>query len=133
MIDGMVNRNLWLNTLIMVPTIDSIQEMRVMTSNYSAEYGAAAGAVTVVQTKSGTNQFHGDAYEFLRNDHLDANNFFSNRAGLVKPHFRRSVRRSHTKRQDIRFRGLPGDPAGPTHDNRFHHTEPGATADGYHG
>src|SRR5258707_7597727 len=45
LIDGMVNRNLWLSTLIMVPTIDSIQEFRVMTSNYSAEYGAAAGAL----------------------------------------------------------------------------------------
>jgi hypothetical protein len=90
LIDGMFDRGLWLNGLTIVPTIDSIQEMRVMAANYSAEYGAAAGAVTVVQTKSGTNQFHGDAYEFLRNDHLDANNFFSNRAGLVKPHFRRN-------------------------------------------
>jgi hypothetical protein len=90
LIDGMFDRGLWLNGLTIVPTIDSIQEMRVMASNYSAEYGAAAGAVTVVQTKSGTNQFHGDAYVFLRNDHLDANNFFSNRAGLVKPHFRRN-------------------------------------------
>jgi len=49
-IDGMVNRNLWLSTLIMVPTVDSIQEMRVLTSNYSAEYGIAAGAVTIVQS-----------------------------------------------------------------------------------
>ncbi len=46
-IDGMVHRNLWLNTLIMVPTIDSIQEFRVMTSNYSAEYGSSAGAVMI--------------------------------------------------------------------------------------
>ncbi|HTM51421.1 MAG TPA: TonB-dependent receptor, partial [Bryobacteraceae bacterium] len=90
LIDGMVNRNLWLSTLIMVPTIDSIQEFRVMTSNYSAEYGAAAGAVTVVQTKSGTNQLHGSAYEFLRNDKLDANNFFNNRAGVARQPFRRN-------------------------------------------
>ncbi|MBM3749191.1 MAG: carboxypeptidase regulatory-like domain-containing protein, partial [Acidobacteria bacterium] len=89
-IDGMVNRNLWLNTLIMVPTIDSVQEMRMMTSNYSAEYGVAAGAVTIVQTKSGTNQFHGSAYEFLRNDKLDANTFFNNRLGAPKPAFRRN-------------------------------------------
>ncbi|MGH9667322.1 MAG: TonB-dependent receptor domain-containing protein, partial [Bryobacteraceae bacterium] len=86
----MVNRNLWLSTLIMVPTIDSIQEFRVLTSNYSAEYGSAAGAVTVVLTKSGTNQLHGSAYEFLRNDKLDANTFFNNLTGAPKPGFRRN-------------------------------------------
>jgi Carboxypeptidase regulatory-like domain len=90
LIDGMVNRNLWLSTLIMVPTVDSIQEARMLTSNYSAEYGAAAGAVTIVQSKSGTNKFHGSAYEFLRNDKLDANTFFNNRSGVPKPAFRRN-------------------------------------------
>ncbi|MBI3471219.1 MAG: carboxypeptidase regulatory-like domain-containing protein, partial [Candidatus Solibacter usitatus] len=90
LIDGMVNRNLWLSTLIMVPTIDSIQEVRMLTSNYSAEYGAAAGAVTIVQTRSGSNQFHGSAYEFFRNDKLDANTFFNNRGGAAKPAFRRN-------------------------------------------
>lgn len=90
LIDGIVNRNLWLNTLIMVPTIDAIQEFRVMTSNYSAEYGASAGAVTVVQTKSGSNELHGSAYEFLRNDRMDANTFFNNRLGAPKPPFRRN-------------------------------------------
>jgi hypothetical protein len=90
LIDGMVNRNLWLNTLIMVPTIDSIQEFRVLTSNYSAEYGGSAGAVTLVQTKSGSNAFHGTAYEFLRNSVMDANAFFNNRAGVAKPGFRRN-------------------------------------------
>jgi hypothetical protein len=90
LIDGMVNRNLWLSTLIMVPPMYSIQEFRVMTSNYSAEYGAAAGAVTVVQTKSGTNDFHGSAFEFLRNNKLDANTFFNNRLGAPKPPFKRN-------------------------------------------
>lgn len=90
LIDGMVNRNLWLNTLIMVPTIDSVQEFRTLTSNYSAEYGVAAGAITVVQTKSGTNALHGSLYEFFRNDKLDANTFFNNRAGIGKPAFRRN-------------------------------------------
>ena len=89
-IDGMVNRNLWLSTLIMVPTVDSIQEMRVLTSNYSAEYGIAAGAVTIVQTRSGTNRFRASAYEFLRNSALDANQFFNNRLGVAKPAFRRN-------------------------------------------
>jgi hypothetical protein len=90
MIDGIFNRNLWLSTLIIVPTIDAIQEFRVMTSNYSAEYGSSAGAVTVLQSKSGTNDFHGSLYEFLRNDRLDANTFFNNRAGVAKPAFRRN-------------------------------------------
>jgi hypothetical protein len=90
LIDGVVNRNLWLSTLIMVPTVDSIQEVRMLTSNYSAEYGSAAGAVTIVQTKSGTNQIHGSAYEFVRNDIFDANTFFNNRAGVAKPAFRQN-------------------------------------------
>ncbi len=90
LIDGIFNRNLWLSTLIMVPTVDSIQEFRVLTSNYSAEYGNAAGAITVVQTKSGTNAYHGSAYEFLRNSKLDANTFFNNRQGVAKPGFRRN-------------------------------------------
>ncbi|MFN7936637.1 MAG: carboxypeptidase regulatory-like domain-containing protein [Bryobacteraceae bacterium] len=90
LIDGMVNRNLWLSTLVMVPTIDSIQEVRMLTSNYSAEYGAAAGAVTIVQSKSGSNQYRGSLYEFLRNDKLDANTFFNNRLGARKPAFRRN-------------------------------------------
>jgi len=90
LIDGMVNRNLWLSTLVMVPTVDAIQEVRMLTSNYSAEYGGAAGAITVVQTKSGGNQLHGSLYEFLRNDKLDANTFFNNRLGVAKPAFRRN-------------------------------------------
>ncbi len=89
-IDGMVNRNLWLSTLIMVPTVDSIQEMRVLTSNYSAEYGIAAGAITIVQTKSGTNRVRGSLYEFVRNDKFDANGFFNNRAGVERPALRRN-------------------------------------------
>ncbi len=90
LVDGMYNKELWLNGLVIVPTIDSIQEVRVMASNFSAEYGDAAGAVTVVQTKSGTNQFHGSLYEFLRNDKLDANSFFNNRQGVPKTAFRRN-------------------------------------------
>lgn len=89
-IDGMVNRNLWLSTLIMVPTVDSIQEMRVLTSNYTAEYGIAAGAITVVVTKSGTNRIRGSLYEFLRNEKLDSNSFFNNRAGVARPAFKRN-------------------------------------------
>jgi len=86
----MYDKGLWLNNLVIVPTIDSIQETRVMSSNYSAQYGAAAGGVTVVQSKSGTNDYHGSLYEFLRNDKLDANTFFNNKAGAAKPTLRRN-------------------------------------------
>jgi hypothetical protein len=90
LIDGMYDKGLWLNNLVIVPTIDSIQDTRVMSSNYSAQYGDSAGGVTVVQSKSGTNNYHGSLYEFLRNDKLDANTFFNNRAGAAKPTLRRN-------------------------------------------
>ncbi len=62
--------------------VDAIQEFSVLTSNYSAEYGKTAGGVVNAITRSGTNQFHGSAYEFLRNDALDARNFFN---GAIPP------------------------------------------------
>src|SRR5712664_2717332 len=68
--------------------VDAIQEFSVLTSNYSAEYGKTAGGVVNAITRSGTNQFHGSAYEFLRNDALDAANFFDNANNLKKSPFR---------------------------------------------
>ncbi|MGH9446470.1 MAG: carboxypeptidase regulatory-like domain-containing protein, partial [Terriglobia bacterium] len=62
------------------PAMDAIQEFRVSTSNYSAAYPTAAGGEVNIALKSGTDQFHGSAYEFFRNNALDANNFFSNQA-----------------------------------------------------
>ena len=70
------------------PSVDAIQEFKVETANYSAEYGRAAGGVISVAIKSGTNQSHGSAFEFLRNDALDATNFFANRNKLRKPPLR---------------------------------------------
>jgi len=58
--------------------VDAIQEFSVITSNYSAEYGYTSGGVVNAVTKSGTNQFHGTAFEFIRNDVIDAANFFEN-------------------------------------------------------
>jgi hypothetical protein len=66
--------------------VDAIQEFSVLTSNYSAEYGRTSGGVLNAITRSGTNQFHGAAYEFLRNSALDARNFFD---GKIPP-FRRN-------------------------------------------
>jgi hypothetical protein len=67
--------------------VDAIQEFSVLTSNYSAEYGKTSGGVINAITRSGTNQFHGSAYEFLRNSSLDARNFFD---GPKIPPFKRN-------------------------------------------
>jgi Carboxypeptidase regulatory-like domain/TonB dependent receptor len=60
-----------------VPNLDSIAEFRILTSNFDAEHGEFSGGQIAVVTKSGTNSFHGDAFEFLRNTDLDARNYFS--------------------------------------------------------
>jgi hypothetical protein len=69
--------------------VDAIQEFSVLTSNYSAEYGKTSGGVVNAVTRSGTNQFHGSAYEFLRNNKLDARNFFDDPT-LSTPPFKRN-------------------------------------------
>src|SRR6266446_4042719 len=69
--------------------VDAIQEFSVLTSNYSAEYGKTSGGVVNAITRSGTNQFHGSAYEFIRNNKLDARNFFDDPT-LSTPPFKRN-------------------------------------------
>ncbi len=66
------------------------QEVKVTTNNYSAEFGRAGGANVQAQMKSGTNQFHGGVFEYLRNDKLDANSFFNNASGARKNPFRQN-------------------------------------------
>ncbi len=65
-------------TLVNTPSIDSIAEFKVLRTGYSADFGRAAGGVVTVVTKSGTNEFHGDAFEFVRNNAFAANNFYNN-------------------------------------------------------
>jgi hypothetical protein len=73
-----------------VPSNDSLEEFIVQTSFYDASQGRNAGSVVAAVTKSGTNAFHGDVYEFLRNTALDANSFFLNQAGIGRPPYVRN-------------------------------------------
>jgi len=82
LVDGVMDTDVGSNiTLLSVATIDSIQEFRVITSVPTAEFGRSGGGVVNLITRSGTRQFHGGFYEFLRNDKLNANSFFNNAAG----------------------------------------------------
>ncbi|HZB26337.1 MAG TPA: TonB-dependent receptor, partial [Vicinamibacterales bacterium] len=72
------------------PSVDAIQEFKVLGANYPAEYGRSLGSVLNVVYKSGTNEFHGSGYEFFRDSAFDANNYFAKRAGQPLGDFRRS-------------------------------------------
>src|SRR5438270_7203508 len=88
-VDGVNNMDVGSNaTLLVFPSIDSIKEFRVERNSFSAEYGQAQGAVINLITKGGGNEFHGTLFEFLRNDVLNASDFFNNRAGQPKPTLR---------------------------------------------
>ncbi len=77
MLDGIDNNEMQLGGVVLLPSIDALQEFKVQTANYSAEYGRGAGAIVNVVMKSGSNDLHGTVYEFLRNDKLDARNTFA--------------------------------------------------------
>ena len=76
MLDGAENNSAIEGVAVVIPSVDAIQEFKVQTANYSAEFGRASGAIVNIAIKSGTNELHGTAYEFVRNDKLDARNFF---------------------------------------------------------
>ena len=95
------------------PNVDALQEVKVLTGNAAAEFGNAGGATVMLQLKSGTNQFHGNVFEFLRNSALDANGFFRNReavhreeAWVPAEYLRRYVRWSGNPEQSLLLRGL---------------------------
>jgi Carboxypeptidase regulatory-like domain/TonB dependent receptor len=77
----------YINLPVVIPTQDSIQEFKVQTSNLGADWGKFSGGVINLSTKSGSNTLHGEAYEYLRNKVLDANDFFLNKAGQKRPPF----------------------------------------------
>ncbi len=88
LLDGAPNSAPSQNQPVINATPDLVQEFKVETSNYSAEYGRAAGGVFNVVTRSGGNDFHGALYEFFRNDKLNANDFFANRGGIPRAPFK---------------------------------------------
>src|SRR5207247_10882586 len=78
------------NNFTLRPILDAIQEFKVLANSYSAAYGRGAGAQVIVNTKSGTNGLHATAWEFLRNDRLDARDFFNKKDSAAKPPFHRN-------------------------------------------
>lgn len=78
------------NGIAYTPSVDAVEEFKVKTSSFSAEFGRSAGGIVSATTKSGTNDLHGSAWEFMRNEKLDANNFFSNAGGVKRQAFKQN-------------------------------------------
>jgi hypothetical protein len=82
LVDGVNNTDVGSNiTLLSTPTVDSIKEFKVLSSNYTAEIGRSGGGSVIIVTRGGGNKYSGTLYEFVRNDAFNANNFFNNRQG----------------------------------------------------
>jgi hypothetical protein len=90
MLDGVDNNETWLQTVVIFPSVDALDEFKLQTSTYSAEFGRSLGGVVNLQIKSGTNAFRGSGFEFHRNDAFDANNFFNNKNNRPKPEFKQN-------------------------------------------
>ncbi|HEX6184917.1 MAG TPA: TonB-dependent receptor [Pyrinomonadaceae bacterium] len=98
-VDGVSNTDVGSNiTLLSTPTIDSIKEFKLLSSNYTAEVGRSGGGAVTIVTRGGENDFHGSIYDFARNDRFNANTYFNNRRG----------------------RRANGDPQAPTPRLRYH-------------
>ncbi|HUS05173.1 MAG TPA: TonB-dependent receptor [Bryobacteraceae bacterium] len=89
LIDGVETRSSWFNSPSVLMSVDAVQEFKIDRNLFSAEYGQGSGIISLV-SKSGGNSFHGSAYEFFRNDRLDAANFFDNFFGTRKAPFRQN-------------------------------------------
>jgi hypothetical protein len=114
-VDGVNNMDVGSNaTLLVFPSIDSIQEFRVQRNSFSAEYGQAQGAVINLITKGGGNQFHGTAFEFLRSDKLNANNPFVKAATPTPGH-----PELPPSRPKLKYNNYGGNFSGPIIKNRI--------------
>ena len=98
------------NVQLVQPSIEALQEFKIQTNAYSAEYGRSSGAVVNATIKSGTNQMHGSVFEFLRDDALDANNYFSKLLGAPKPKRKRNQFGGADRRADSSAIGRSGLP-----------------------
>ena len=98
MLDGVDNNETWLQTVVLFPSVDALDEFKLQTSTYSAEFGRSLGGVVNLQIKSGTNTLHGSGFEFLRNDAFDANNYFNDRAGRAEARLQPAPVRRHDRR-----------------------------------
>lgn len=90
LLDGGANTTAFSNQTAGLPQVDAVQEFRVLTSSYAPEYGRTSGGVISFGLRSGTNEYHGSAHEFLRNTVLDANGFNANRAGRPRQQLQRN-------------------------------------------
>ena len=90
LLDGAETRNSTTNDIAYTPPLETVEEFKVFTNSFSAEFGRSGGGVLTAATRSGTNSLHGAVYEFLRNDKLNANGWNSNRVGLPRNAFRRN-------------------------------------------
>lgn len=90
LLDGTWNTAQDWGGVVYVPSVENVQEFKIQTNAFTAQYGWSSGNVVNVVSKSGTNRFHGDVFEFFRNSALDANNFFNNHNGVKRPTFHRN-------------------------------------------
>ena len=89
-LDGGVDNNLLSNGVVYAPNPDAVQEFRILTSNYTAEYGRNSGGIVSLVTKSGSNSVHGSVFEFNRNDAFSANTYFNNKNSLPRDTLKRN-------------------------------------------
>ena len=107
LIDGANNFNGVDGGFVLKPPVDAISEFRIITHSANAEFGGALGSTTNIITRSGTNQFHGTLWEFLRNDAVDANNYFAQtKEPLKQNQFGATVGAPIKKDKDVHFRLL---------------------------
>jgi len=90
LLDGGLNNDLLDNSNLLDPNPDAVAEFRLLTSDYTAEYGRNGGGIISIVTKSGTNQIHGSTFEFLRNLAFDANDYFNKQEGLPRLDLKRN-------------------------------------------